>query len=205
MRSYTKLKFDEYIKRHKLRKSRSHAKSKEYKLKCNKNEKKLMKLYDGLYSYVQNENEVFALRYENTVNSVKTRVRAKIKMALTNEHQVDKKHLYREDVQKQVDAYRQEILDVYGTTDLKPEQKEKFINVKIQAELKRMEYKMALQLSSDYLAGMSDRTFIDLAIKTGHLKQESVKKAKKGSTPSGSVQKLIKNIQEENKDNGEER
>lgn len=159
---------------------------------------KLMKLYQDLYSYVQNENEVFAIRYENTFNAVKTRVRRKIETALNDEHKVDEKHLYREDVQKQVDNYRQKILDIYGTTNLTDNQKDEFINAEIQTELDNMEYKMAIQLSSDYLAGMSDKTFLDLAIKTEHFQQETVDKAERGVVLSESVKKLVDNIEEEN-------
>lgn len=170
---------------------------------------KLMKLYHDLYSYVENENEVFAIRYENTFNAVKTRVRRKIETALTDEHQADKKHLYRKEVQSQIDGYRQKILDTYGTTKLTPEQQEEFINKEIQAELNDMEYKMAIQLSSDYLAGMSDKTFIDLAIKTEHFKQETVDKAERGVVLSESVKKLVDNLGEEkvskDKKDGEER
>lgn len=170
---------------------------------------KLMKLYHDLYSYVENENEVFAIRYENTFNAVKTRVRRKIETALTKNHQADKKHLYRKEVQEQVDNYRQKILDTYGTTSLTDEQKEEFINTEIQTELNDMEYKMAIQLSSDYLAGMSDKTFIDLAIKTEHFKQETVDKAERGVVLSESVKKLVDNLGEEkaskDKKDGEER
>lgn len=187
---------------------KSYVKPKNGKFTGNK-QHKLMKLYHDLYSYVENENEVFALRYENTFNAVKTRVRGKIETALSKEHKVDKKHLYREEVQEQVDAYRQKILDIYGTTSLADEQKEEFINREIEAELNNMEYKMALQLSSDYLAGMSDKTFIDLAIKTEHFKQETVENAERGVILSESVKKLVNNIDEEkeqkNKNDGEER
>lgn len=162
-----------------------------------KKQYKLMKLYHDLYSYVENENEVFAIRYENTFNAVKTRVRRKIETALSKEHKVDEKHLYRKEVQEQVDTYRQKILDIYGTTSLTNEQKEEFINGEIQTELNDMEYKMALQLSSEYLAGMSDKTFIDLAIKTEHFQQETIDKAERGVIPSESVIKLVNNIEEE--------
>lgn len=171
--------------------------------------KKLKDLYNNLDSYVQNKNEVFAINYENTFKAIKTRVRRKIETALTDEHKVDEKHLYRENVQKQVDSYRQKILNTYGTTNITKEQKEEFINEEIQTELNNMEYKMAVQLSSDYLAGMSDETFIDLAIGTGHLSKEAVDKAKRGTIPSDSVRKLSSEIEAEknrdNKDDGEER
>lgn len=201
-------KYTSYRKENGIGDLKSYAKPKVGKFTGEK-QYKLMKLYHDLYSYVENENEVFAIRYENTFNAVKTRIIRKVETALTDEHQVDEKHLYREDVQKQVDEYRQKILDTYGTTSITNEQKDEFINAEIQTELNNMEYKMALQLSSDYLAGMSDKTFIDLAIKTEHFKQETVDNAERGVVLSESVKKLVDNIEEEktpnNKTDGEER
>lgn len=161
------------------------------------NQYPLMKLFHEIYSYVQNENEVFALRYENTFNAVKTRVRRKIETALSETHKVDDKHLYRDVVQAQVDSIRQEIINMYGTVDITPEQKEGFIKKKIEQELAEMEYKMAIQLSTDYLAGMTDKSFIDLAIKTGYLSPEVVTNAERGTVLSDQVQQLVNQLNAE--------
>ena len=59
----------------------------------------LMKLLGDLYSYVQNEDKVFAIRYENTFNAIKTRVAQKINNALTVSHQ-SKNSLYRKKSQE---------------------------------------------------------------------------------------------------------
>lgn len=163
------------------------------------NQYPLMKLFHDVYSYVQNEDEVFAIRYENTFNAVKTRVRRKIETALTEEHKVNDKHLYREAVQTQVDRIRQEIIDTYGTVNLTPEQKEEFISRKIEQELRTMEQKMAIQLSTDYLAGMTDKSFIDVAIKTGYLSPEVVANASRGTILSDQVQQLMTKIDNEQK------
>lgn len=162
-----------------------------------KQQGKLMRLFGDIYSYVQNEDEVFAIRYENTFNAVKTRVRRKIETALSETHEVDEKHLYRSTVQAQVDGIRQEIIDSYGTTNLTPEQKEEFIGKKIEHELKTMEEKMAIQLSTDYLAGMTDKSFIEVAVKTGYLSPEVVPNAVRGTILSDNVQKLMNNIDKE--------
>lgn len=159
----------------------------------------LMKLLHNVYLYVQNEDEVFAIRYENTFNAVKTRVRRKIETALTETHEVDKNHLYKDIVQGQVDEIRQEIIDTYGTTDLTLEQKEEFISRKIEEGLKTMEQKMAVQLSTDYLAGMTDKSFVDIAEKTGHLNPEVVKNSERGGILSNQVQQLMDKLDNEQK------
>lgn len=161
------------------------------------NQYPLMKLFHDVYSYVQNEDEVFALRYENTFNAVKTRVRRKIETALAEEPIVNDKHLYKDAVQTQVDALRQEIINTYGTIELTSEQKEEFIGSKIEQELEAMEYKMAVQLSTDYLAGMTDKSFIDVAIKTGVLSPDVVKNAARGTILSEQVQQLMNKIEAE--------
>lgn len=163
------------------------------------NQYELMKLFHNIYAYVQNEDEVFAIRYENTFNAVKTRVRRKIETALSKDHQVPDKHLYRDIVQGQIDGIRQEIADTYGTIDLTPEQKEEFTNRKIEQELRNMEQKMAIQLATDYLAGMSDKSFIDVAIKTGHFTPEIVKNAERGATESVQVKQIMAKMDDEQK------
>lgn len=163
------------------------------------NQYALMKLLHNIYSYVQNEDEVFAIRYENTFNAVKTRVRRKIETALTETHEVNENHLYKDKVQEQVNEIRQEIMDTYGTIDLTSEQKEEFISSKIEEGLKTMEEKMAVQLSTDYLAGMTDKSFVDVAEKTGHLNPEVVKNSERGTALSNQVQQLMKKIDDEQK------
>lgn len=163
----------------------------------NKQQDATMRLLHNLYSYVQNENEVFAIRYENTFNAIKTRVSRKIEKALSEEHSVSDTHLYKDILQEQIDTIRQEAIDSYGTTQLTPEQKEEFIKGKIKAELDSMEHKMAIQLSTDYLAGMTDKSFVDTAIKTGHLDPNVVQNAARGTLLSTQVQQLMTNIEEE--------
>ena len=169
-----------------------------------KEQQRLMKLFHNLYSYVQNEDEVFAIRYENTLNAIITRIQRKIQTALSAEHKVPEKHLYRDIVQQQVDEIRQEIIDTYGTIDLSPEQIREFSDGKIEQELDNMEQKMAIQLSTDYLAGMTDKSFIEVAMKTGFLEPEVVENAARGTILSDQVQQLVNQINhEQNGQNGQ--
>lgn len=159
----------------------------------------LMKLIHDTYSYVQNEDELFAIKYVNTFNAVKQRVRRKIEKALGEKPEVSEKHLYKEMLQTQIDEIRQDVQGLYGTIDLTPEQKEEYIGQKIQEELGIMEQKMAMQLATDYLAGMSDRTFIQVATKTGVLNPEVVRRGERGIIPSENVQQLMTKLDAEQK------
>lgn len=163
--------------------------------KGSKEQYALMKLFGDLYSYVQNEDKVFALRYENTFNAIKTRVAQKINNALTVAHQ-SKNSLYRKKSQEQINAIRQEVEKIYGTTDLTVEQREEFISQKIQSELNQMERKMAIQLSTDYLAGMTDRSFAEISIQTGYLSPDVLKNGVRGLVESEQVNQLLKGLKE---------
>ena len=55
-----------------------------------------------------------------------------------------------------------------------------------------MEERMATQMAIDYLAGMTDRSFNDLAIETGFLRRNVEKKGVRGSKASESVQAVLK-------------
>lgn len=187
--------YTSYRKEHGIGDLKALAKPSKGNFTGSKEQHALIKLFGDLYSYVQNEDKVFAVRYENTFNAIKTRVTQKINNALTVSHQ-SKNSLYRPKSQEQIEAIRQEVEKLYGTTELTSEQREKFISQKIQSELKQMEKKMAIQLSTDYLAGMTDRSFAEVAIQTGHLSPEVLKNGVRGTIESEQVNLLLKNLKE---------
>lgn len=188
--------YESYRREHGIGDLKSVAKPSKGKFTGTKQQHALIKLFQDLYSYVQNEDKVFAIRYENTFHAIKTRVTQKINNALTPTHQ-SRNSLYKEKSQAQIDAMRQEILRTYGTTELTPEQKEEFIAIKIQEQLGQIEQKMAIQIASDYIAGMTDRSFADIAIKTGYLSPEVLENGVRGAIESENVNKLIQNLQED--------
>lgn len=182
-----------YRKEHGIGNLKAIAKPLKAKFTGDKKQHELMKLYQDMYTYVQNEDRVFAIRYENTFHAIKTRVTQKINNALTVSHQ-SKNTLYKEKSQAQIDEIREEINKKYGTINITQEQKEEFINIKIEEQLKQMEQKMAIQLASDYIAGMTDRSFADIAIKTGHLSPEVLENGVRGVIESENVNNLIKDL-----------
>lgn len=187
--------YTSYRKEHGIGDLKSLAKPTTGTFTGSKEQHALIKLYGDLYSYVQNEDKVFAVRYENTFNAIKTRVAQKINNALTVSHQ-SKNSLYRAKSQEQIEEIRKEVARIYGTTELTPQQREEYISQKIQCELKQMEKKMAIQLSTDYLAGMTDRSFAEVAIQTGHLSPEVLKNGVRGVVESEQVNILLKNLKE---------
>lgn len=184
-------------------------------------------LYGDLYRYVQDREETFASMYEDTYFAVETKVRKKIEdwvlepelekpeqagdsKELKKKKKEFSEHFYHTEIKKQIDEMRQEIIDTYGSMELTQEQKEEYINRKIEEEHNDMEHKMALQLSVKYFAQITDRSFEDIGIKTGHLPEDLRKKAKRGVIESKQADNYVKDIQQTSqkeivKQEGEER
>ena len=79
--------------------------------------------------------------------------------------------------------------------------RDEIIQKRIEQARNNMEERMAYQLAIDYISGMTDRSFNDLAIRTGYMSYDDLD-TKRGTTRSSSVVDLIA---KNNKENGEER
>ena len=132
---------------------------------------------------MQNGEDTFATKYMNTFYAIETQIRNKVQKALDSKYETkitgqpkDFEQLYRSKVDEDIESIRQKIKAEYGTMDsVTPEQQEKIAQKLIDRERQKMEEKMAIQLSIDYLAGMTDRGFNELAIRTGYMKKEDLK------------------------------
>ena len=92
-------------------------------------------------------------------------------------------------------------LEQYGTIEEVKKHRDEIIQERIEQARNNMEEKMAYQLAIDYISGMTDRSFNDLAIRTGYMSYDDLD-TKRGTTRSSSVVDLIA---KNNKENGEER
>ena len=93
------------------------------------------------------------------------------------------------------------LLEQYGTIEEVKKHRDEIIQKRIEQARNNMEEKMAYQLAIDYISGMTDRSFNDLAIRTGYMSYDDLD-TKRGTTRSSSVVELIA---KNNKENGEER
>ena len=93
------------------------------------------------------------------------------------------------------------LLEQYGTIEEVKKHRDEIIQERIEQARNNMEEKMAYQLAIDYISGMTDRSFNDLAIRTGYMSYDELD-TKRGTTRSSSVVDLIA---KNNKENGEER
>ena len=79
------------------------------------------------------------------------------------------------------------MISEYGSIDEAVRRQEEFIAKLVEEERNKMEEKIARQLSIDYLSGMTDRSFNNLALRTGYMTEEQVYNAKRDGVPSQSV------------------
>ncbi len=93
------------------------------------------------------------------------------------------------------------LLEQYGTIEEVKKHRDEIIQERIEQARNNMEERMAYQLAIDYISGMTDRSFNDLAIRTGYMSYDDLD-TKRGTTRSSSVVDLIA---KNNKENGEER
>ena len=96
---------------------------------------------------------------------------------------------------------QKELLEQYGTMDEVVKHRDEIIQNRIEQARNNMEDAMTYQLAIDYISGMTDRSFNDLAIRTGYMTYDDLN-AKRGTTRSASVMDLIA---KNKKENGEER
>lgn len=195
--------YDKYRRKQRIRSLKPHAKTMKGRFVRSEKQRTINELNKSVYKYVENQEEVFAIRYENTFLAVQERIRRKVDKATLPEtsekveksSKAQKNRNYGKQRRKLIAKTKREILDRYKTLDITPEQKEEFIKEKIEEELQNMEEKMAIQLASDYLAGMSDVSFNDLAIKTGCMKRRTILQSARTEEGSEKVKELKQSME----------
>ena len=167
-------------------------------------------LTNGIIEYINEKGQSFANQYMYTFNAIPHRIRAKVNRAFSLHPEEEKKNEYYDSIiQKQLQAIRNRFIEDFelvGKSDsevilafnrLDDGDKEKFIQSLVDEDRKNMEYKMALQMTSDYLAGMNDETFKHMAIELGYIEPETIKKAKRGKIKSASVKNDLTRLEED--------
>ena len=143
------------------------------------NPKKLRRyeLLRNVSTYARKEGETFAIKYMNVFNAIPHTVQENVECALDDRITSQD---YLQDFQTYSnDHLRNRMIDEYGGIEEAIAKKQEFIERLIHEERSKMEEKMAIQLSIDYLSGMTDRSFNNLAIKTGYMTHEQVFEAKR--------------------------
>lgn len=177
--------YEEYKKQHNIRNIKT-SKSRYTSSTATDRTTARKELFGNIYEYTQNEGETFAVRYMNTFKAIETQVRAKVQKAIDPAYELKiveepKKfaELCRSKTDTDISKMRKRLLATHHNLETITEnEQEKFTKALIQEEREKMEEKMAIQISIDYLAGMTDRGFNELAVQTGFMKREDLTKSR---------------------------
>ena len=152
----------------------------------------------SVIEFANKKGEMFAIKYLNVFNAIPYTVRENVEFALKGKL---------EDISMlkdfQMDSYsslRNRMIKEYQSIENAEEHKEELIARLIEEERNNMEEKMAIQLSIDYISGMTDRSFNELAIRTGFMTHEQINEARRSNKPSASVQQHIVALQQQEKE-----
>lgn len=166
-------------------------------------------LFASVYEHLQNQGESFARQYTLTYEAIEQRIRDKVDKALDSDYpeKSAEKSLYAKRYSGQVNEIREKMKLKYGSLDLTPEQKEEVIQRLIEREREFMERHMAMQVATDYISGMSDNAFTELAIRTGVLSKEELEKTTTRIPPEEAadnhvVAELARNMEQQHNTRG---
>ena len=148
-----------------------------------------------MYDYAKKEGESFAVKYENVFNAIPVTVRRNVEQALDENPKL--KEFLQGFQQTQINSVRARIIEKYNTLEEARIHKEEIIQEITHEERSNMEDKMSKQLAIDYISGMTDRGFNDLAIKLEYMRHTDINESKRLNTPSESVVELIEKNRKE--------
>lgn len=189
------LKYQKY--KRKITKIQVPKDSKKYKESKSKKIRK-NELLRNVSTFARKEGENFAIKYMNVFNAIPQTVRENVECALENK--IASQDYFKEFQMKSNEKLRDRMIEEYGSIEKARAKKQEFIERLIHEERGKMEEKMAIQLSIDYLSGMTDRSFNNLAIKTGQMTYEQILESKRSGKPSESVVKQIEKIKQDEMD-----
>ena len=166
-------------------------------------------LYSNVYQHLQNQGESFASQYKLTYHAIQKRIEDKVAKALDPQYPIEdtEKSLFKEQYTHQIDDIRDEISKRYGSLTITPEQRKELISELVANARENMEKLMSIQIATDYISGMSDTAFTELALRTGVLSKEELESTQTRIPPEEAadnhvVSQLAKNMDLPDKNDG---
>ncbi len=145
-------------------------------------------LLRNIIDYTREKGRIFAIKYMNVFEAIPNTVKENVECALKDEIKCKD---YLQEIQRESNSkIRERMIKEYGSVEEAEKHKEEFIEILIAEERSNMEEKMAIQLAIDYLSGMTDRSFNDLAIKMGFMTRDQITNAKRGGSSSNVIHHL---------------
>lgn len=169
-----------------------------------KNKKAKFDIVSKLKRNITKQSSRFAKTYTYTCEAMEHQIRNKVERAISPNYKYDES---RQDIieialEKDIQKIRENILSNYPNIAAhaindedkkqKEEQKEQIIQNLLNEERKKIVEKMAIQLSIDYVSGMTDEGIKDLAIDLGYMTQQEYEEAQneRGGEASENVKRL---------------
>lgn len=169
-----------------------------------KNKKSKFNIINKLKRNITKQNSRFAQTYIYICDAIEHQIRNKVERAISPDYKYDtsKTDVLEIELEKEIKDIRENILPKYPNiakkamteeeTQQREEQKEQIIQNLVEDERKKIIEKMAIQLSMDYISGMTDEGIKDLAIDLGYMKQQEYEDAQneRGGEVSANIKKL---------------
>lgn len=156
----------------------------------------------------------FAKTYVYTCKAMENQINNKVKRAVSENYKFDTKKTGIEfELEKEIAQIREEILEKYPsmaqeiTNDEDRIQREnlieEIINERVEEEKKKIVEKMAIQLSMDYVSGMTDEGIKNLAIDLEFMTEKEYNEAQ--GERGGEINETLRNLQKITEDNSDAR
>lgn len=157
----------------------------------------------------------FAKTYVYTCKAIENQISNKVKRAVSENYELDTKKSdgIEFEIEKEIQQLRTSIFEKYPsmakeiTSDEDRNQKEnlteEIIGNLVEEERKKIVEKMAIQLSMDYVSGMTDEGIKNLAIDLGFMNEQTYNEVQ--SERGGEINETLRNLQKITEDNSSER
>lgn len=160
-----------------------------------KSQRSKFSLFKSVYEFVGREGETFADRYMNVYDAIPHTVKTNVELALSDKP--DLTDVLEKYQMAELQKIRERIYEKYKSYTIDEKQKQEFIEQLINEEKQTMEKKMAMLISIDYLSGMTDQSFNELAISTGYIKHRDIQRSQRGLATTKKLENLSIKIEEE--------
>lgn len=169
-----------------------------------KNKRSKFNVLDKLRRSINRQGSRFADTYIYTCEAMEHQIRNKVDRALAQDYQFkEKEDILEQKLEGEINQIRNNILEQNPEYILNPqnneellrqqEQKEKIVKQMLEEERKKIVEKMAIQLSMDYISGMTDEGIKDLAINLGYMTQQQYEDTQKER--GGEISETLLNLQ----------
>lgn len=138
----------------------------------------------------------------NTFKAIETQIKSKVAQALDENYSTDlnqdikqTKNLFQNLINIDIQKIRKMIISEYSSLqNITEQQRTEIVNRLVDIERQKMEEKMAIQLAIDYLSGMTDKGFNELAVQTGYMRSDDLKTERVDASSALQENEIVKKL-----------